>query len=134
MIVTYFKFAINFFQVGASADVYSLSIIIYELFSGIDPFPGNIFQIFKAIFSDKKPDVPAKFPSNLKELMCRGWSKDPKERPPIKKFKSALKKMLRGETETKKQEKRQLTLASDSGLSLLKPSKINVILGKPFFT
>jgi serine/threonine protein kinase len=122
------------------ADVYSLSIIIYELFSGIDPFPGNIFQIFRAILSDKKPDMPTKFPSNLKELICRGWSKEPKERPKIKEIKDSLMTMLNTKEtvsylsqalpEIKKQEAREPTLASASGWSSSRGSKINVILGK----
>ena len=44
--------------------------------------------------SDKKPDVPSDFPSDLKELIHKGWSKEPKERPVIEEFKSALTKML----------------------------------------
>jgi hypothetical protein len=60
----------------------------------MDPFPGNISQIFEAIFLDKKPLMPTHFPSDLKELMHRGWSKKPKERPPIEEFKYALMTML----------------------------------------
>ena len=77
-----------------SADVYSLSIIIFELFSGIDPFPGHIGQIFQAKMSDKKPVVPSGFPLGLKELIPKGWSKEPKERPSIEEFKAVLNKML----------------------------------------
>ncbi len=84
----------RFFQYGVSADVYSLTIIIFELFSGIDPFPGPIGQIFQAKMSDKKPLFPSDFPSELKELVMQGWSKYPKERPQIQEFKSALNKML----------------------------------------
>jgi serine/threonine protein kinase len=84
----------HFFQYGVSTDVYSLTIIIFELFSGINPFPGQIFQIFQAKMSDKKPVIPSDFPSDLRELVIQGWSKDPKERPSIQEFKSALNKML----------------------------------------
>ncbi len=38
--------------------------------------------------------IPSDFPSDLKELIFRGWSKEPKERPPIETFKSAFNKML----------------------------------------
>jgi hypothetical protein len=89
--MTYHK---HCFQYGASADVYSLTIIIYELFSGINPFPGQIFQIFQAKMSDKKPSIPSNFPSDLRQLVIQGWSKDSKERPSIQEFKSALNKML----------------------------------------
>ena len=44
--------------------------------------------------SDKKPAISADFPAELKELVIQGWSKDPKERPSIQEFKSALNKML----------------------------------------
>ncbi len=74
--------------------MYSLTIIIFELFSGINPFPGHIGQIFQAKMSDKKPAIPSDFPSKLKELVIQGWSKDQEERPPIEEFKSALNKML----------------------------------------
>jgi hypothetical protein len=77
-----------------SADIYSLTIIIFELFSGVDPFPGNFGQIFEAKRTDKKPAIPSDFPAELKELVIQGWSKEPKERPPLQEFKSALNNML----------------------------------------
>ncbi len=77
-----------------SADIYSLTIIIFELFSGIDPFPGHIGQIFKAKMLDEKPKFPSDFPSELKELVSKGWSKIPTERPPLQEFMAALNTML----------------------------------------
>ncbi len=44
--------------------------------------------------SDKKPVIPLDFPSDLRELVIQGWSKDPKKRLPIQEFKSALNKIL----------------------------------------
>ncbi len=38
--------------------------------------------------------MPSDFPAELKELVIRGWSKEPKKRPPIHEFKLALNKML----------------------------------------
>jgi serine/threonine protein kinase len=87
-------FAEIFFQYAFSADVYSLTIIIFELFSGIDPFPGTFDQIYEAKRLDEKPSIPSDFPSELKELVIKGWSKDPKKRPGIHEFMSALNKML----------------------------------------
>jgi hypothetical protein len=46
---------------------------------------------------DKKPVIPSDFPSEMKDLIHRGWSKDPKERPPIQEILSALNKMLTGD-------------------------------------
>jgi serine/threonine protein kinase len=82
-----------FFQYGAAADVYSLSILFIELFSGQNPFLGDAFQ---AKINDRKTPVPKDFPSKLKELVVRGCSKAPKERPQIEDFQSALNKMLSG--------------------------------------
>jgi hypothetical protein len=92
--------------------VYSLTIIIFELFSGIDPFPGHIGQIFQAKMSDKKPVIPSDVPAELKELVIQGWSKDPKERPSIQEFKSAFNKML-----PKQGKGQSLTLPEDNLLN-----------------
>jgi hypothetical protein len=50
--------------------------------------------VFEAKRLDEKPVIPSDFPSDLKELICRGWTKEPKERPSIEEFKSAFNKML----------------------------------------
>ncbi len=89
-----------FFQYGLSADVYSLTIVIFELFSGINPFPGHIGQIFQAKISDQKPAMPSDFPSQLKELIHLGWSKEPKKRPQLDDFKSVFNTMLKLEEST----------------------------------
>jgi serine/threonine protein kinase len=96
-------------QYGVLADIYSLSIILFELFSGIDPFPGSMGQIWQAKIQDEKPEVPSEFPSLLKEYILTGWSKKPRERPEIKKLRSTLsimqkkerKENLTGNNETK---------------------------------
>ncbi len=82
------------FQYGVSADVYSLSIIIFELFSGMDPFPGNLCQIIESKKEDRKPEIPQNFPSDLKNVILCGWSKEPKKRASIEEFNSALNKVL----------------------------------------
>jgi hypothetical protein len=63
----------------------------------MDPFPGNIGQVFQAKNLDEKPKFPAQFPVVLKELVYNGWSKKPRERPEIKKFRFALSVMLEQE-------------------------------------
>ncbi len=81
-------------QYGVSVDVYSLSIIIFELFSSLDPFPGNLGQIFEAKRLDRKPAMPSDFPPHLKNFILCGWSKEPKNRPPLAECMAALNKML----------------------------------------
>ncbi len=63
----------------------------------MDPFPGNICQIIEAKQKDRKPVMPLHFPSDLKDVILCGWSKEPKKRASIKEFNSALNKMLTGE-------------------------------------
>jgi serine/threonine protein kinase len=82
------------FQFAASVDIYSLSILFFELLSGKNPFPGDVYQVLLAKMSDKKPAVPSDFPGDLKELVFQGYSKEPRERPALEDFQSALKKML----------------------------------------
>ncbi len=85
------------FQYGVSADIYSLTTILYELFSGTDSFPGTIGQIFEAKQNNTKPKIPSEFPAVLKNLICQGWSKEPKKRPNLQVFKFVLTIMLREE-------------------------------------
>jgi serine/threonine protein kinase len=86
-------------QFGVLADIYSLSIILYELFSGVDPFPGNMGQIYLAKIQNETPEIPSEFPIALKELVYIGWSKKPRERPEIEKFSLALSLMHKEEEE-----------------------------------
>ncbi len=82
-----------------SVDIYSLSVILFELFSGIDPFPGDIFQIVTAKNKPTKntPKISKKFPKILKGVILRGWSKNPLERPGVENFQTALTLMIREE-------------------------------------
>jgi serine/threonine protein kinase len=93
------KILISFLQYGVFADIYSLSIILFELFSGIDPFPGNIGQIVQAKLQDEKPEFPIQFPAGLKNIISCGWSRKPRERPKIENLKSVLSFMLKQEEE-----------------------------------
>jgi serine/threonine protein kinase len=86
-------------QYGVLADIYSLSIILFELFSGTDPFPGSMGQIWQAKNLDDKPKIPLEFPAVLENLICDGWSKKPRERPKIERFRLAL-NMLKQEEES----------------------------------
>jgi hypothetical protein len=74
-----------------------MAVIFFELFSGLDPFPGTMLQIFRAKENDEKPEIPQEFPASLKHLISHGWSKKPRERPAIKEFRSALSLMLNQE-------------------------------------
>ncbi len=75
----------------------------------MNPFPGNIGQICQAKNLDEKPEIPLEFPTALKKLIIDGWSKKPRERPAIEKFKLAL-NVLKLEEETKPRGKVKITI------------------------
>jgi len=80
---------------GRTADIFSLAIILYEMFSELDPFPGckTIMQVVSAMIREQRPDFPSDFPSQLKEVIKKGWSKAPEERPDVKLFRQELQKL-----------------------------------------
>jgi serine/threonine protein kinase len=83
------------YKYGVSADIYSLSILLYELFSGLDPFPGcDFFAIYGRVLQNQMPDFPADFPSELQYLIEKGWSVNPSERPAVKEFETVLQHMV----------------------------------------
>jgi serine/threonine protein kinase len=81
---------ILFSQFGVLPDIYSLAVILFELFSGMDPFPGNIGQIVQAKIRNETPKIPSEFPAALKNVVSDGWSKKPRERPTIENFRFVL--------------------------------------------
>jgi len=96
-------------QYGILADIYSLAIILFELFSGMDPFPGNIGQIVQAKIQNETPEIPSEFPAALKNVISDGWSQKPRERPEIKTYIWAL-KVLKLEEEKKPRGKVKMTI------------------------
>ncbi|CAG0893700.1 unnamed protein product, partial [Cyprideis torosa] len=80
---------------GTPVDVYSLSLILFELFTGEDPFKSctSVAQVVAAIMRDQRPQIPSDFPESLKPLLEKGWSKDPLQRPPLIRFREALQKV-----------------------------------------
>ncbi len=69
------------------------------MFSGMDPFPGNIGQIYLAKIHNKTPKIPPEFPAALKELFSTGWAIKPEDRPELEKFRSAFCLILKQEEE-----------------------------------
>ena len=80
---------------GVSVDVYSLNTILYELFSGICPFPGDFMKVYGAKMSGEKPKIPSEFPFLLVDLIDMGWSTEQMKRPTIAEYVSVLKQINR---------------------------------------
>ncbi|CAG0907108.1 unnamed protein product, partial [Cyprideis torosa] len=116
---------------GTPVDVYSLSLILFELFTGEDPFKGctSVMQVLAAIMRDERPQIPNDFPEALKPILEKGWSKDPIQRPPLTLFRDALQKVsddLEKELAEKTAAKlRSLTLGTPSPESNLGASEAN---------
>ncbi|HEX5734600.1 MAG TPA: protein kinase [Blastocatellia bacterium] len=67
------------------SDIYSLGIIIYQMFAGAPPFTGDLNELISkhtaepaAALSKKRSDIP----SSVSELVMSALAKEPAERPP----------------------------------------------------
>ena len=83
---TYQWMAPELFEAGQydeKVDVYSYAVILWELLTGRQPFRGkNVVEIATLVLHQaKRPEIPAKTPSKLAELISLCWSADPKNRP-----------------------------------------------------
>jgi len=69
---------------GASADVYSLTCVLYECLTGAQPYPGkSMEQQFAGHYSADPPRPSAvnpALPSGFDDVIARGMAKDPDER------------------------------------------------------
>ncbi|CAF0752160.1 unnamed protein product [Rotaria sordida] len=80
---------------GQEVDIYSLSLILYEMFSGKIAFENmNPHQLITAVYLNKKrPEFDSTFPKNLREKIERGWSHEPKDRCKLEDFLQVLLEM-----------------------------------------
>jgi len=78
---------------GCSADIFSLAVILYEMFSGQPAERGlgsNVMQIMFAVVQGKRPKLPDAFPTCLRRPVEQGWVKEPSQRTPLAEFRAAL--------------------------------------------
>lgn len=70
-------------EYGAGVDVYSFSIMAYEIVTGIRPFSNhkNRHQLFEDILRGVRPTFSDEVTKPMKELISRCWNEDPHERP-----------------------------------------------------
>ena len=64
-------------------DVYSFSIIAYQLLTGKEPFPEikTIFKLQKEVTSGKRPDLKCINDEYIRSLLNKWWSMKPDDRP-----------------------------------------------------
>ena len=88
---------------GAAVDIYSLAMILFEMFSGKDAFEDYTMpQIMMAVMMEKKrPMIPEDFPSALQKLVESGWDETPSKRPTLEAFEGVLNSMVSDRSTTK---------------------------------
>lgn len=119
-------------------DVYSFSIIAYEIITGKNPYPDaqNVFKLLIDVEKCKRPNINSIKDDYIKSLLSKWWSPDPEERPTFdiiieeikkesfKKFMNAKKedvekymRFLNGVEEPKKTDKSPRTSQSPRSLT-----------------
>lgn len=83
----------NGHRVDPRSDLYSLGVLMYQMFTGRLPFDGTFMQVLAAHFIEE-PTPPSRFtaiPRDLEEVILRCLKKDPDQRPQTA---AALKEVL----------------------------------------
>lgn len=75
-------------------DIYSVGIILYEIYAREDPYKGEDFRDTLRKVCDrrvnKRPPIPASTPPKMVDMMKKCWSPDPFFRPPAKDLDTAF--------------------------------------------
>ena len=81
-------------QYTPACDIYSVGIVMYEIYSRRDPYQGEDFRGTLRKVCDrrvnKRPPVPDTCPLQMKELMTKCWSPDPFVHPEAKDLDTAF--------------------------------------------
>lgn len=69
-------------HLALQVDVYSLGVIMCQLFSGATPYAGMGMPavLFAVVHKKQRPDVPADMPPDYRDLMQRCWDNDMRNR------------------------------------------------------
>ena len=79
-------------QCGTPADVYSLSIVCWEIISLETLYEGVAYMDIQRRVCDGtlRPSVPRNWPGSLRDILEEGWNHDPKKRPTAKSLHNVL--------------------------------------------
>jgi serine/threonine protein kinase len=79
-----------------SSDVYSLTMVLWEILSGSAPFEDVSDEDLPGVLaSGQLPPIPSFAPPEFRDLLLLGWSRDPAARPTAHQLHQHLKRMLR---------------------------------------
>ncbi|KAJ5066238.1 palmitoyltransferase [Anaeramoeba ignava] len=91
-----------------SCDIFSLSIILFEIFSSKRYFhKKNRRKAFIKMMNEKRPYFPNNFPKDLSKFIKKGWKKNPQERSTLIQFIQCLEKMKNSNQPEKRKELEQ---------------------------
>jgi serine/threonine protein kinase len=81
---------------NVKVDVFSFSILLWELMALCKPYDGLVGQQVKECVSvfGERPAIPRTWPTNLRRILRRGWSESLVDRPHITEVKDVLEKLL----------------------------------------
>ena len=81
----------------AASDVYSLGVILYEVYSRKDPYDGeDTMQVLKQVIDtriNKRPPIPSACPPDVGTLMKDCWRSNPENRPSIEEMDQRIKRL-----------------------------------------
>ena len=89
---------------NCKADVFSYSILLWELMALCKPYDGLVGQQVKECVSvfGERPAIPRTWPTNLRRILRRGWAESLIERPHIVEVKEVLNKLLEASSKSNK--------------------------------
>jgi serine/threonine protein kinase len=81
---------------NCKADVWSFSVLLWELMALTKPYDGLVGHQVKECVSvfGERPSIPRSWPTNIRRLLRRGWSDSIEERPTMDEIKDTLEKLL----------------------------------------
>lgn len=88
---------------NVKADVFSFSILLWELMALCKPYDGLVGQQVKECVSvfGERPAIPRTWPTNLRRILRRGWTEAIVDRPHINEVKEVLVKLHEASTKPK---------------------------------
>ena len=77
---------------GTAVDVYSFGVVIYEMASGLLPFPllSPVEAAVRVVRDNLRPDLPDSVPSELAAAVKRCWEADVAKRPAASELEASL--------------------------------------------
>jgi serine/threonine protein kinase len=89
---------------NCKVDVFSFSILLWELMALCKPYDGLVGQQVKECVSvfGERPAIPRTWPTNLRRILRKGWTENLIERPFISEVKETLAKLLEASSKPNK--------------------------------